>query len=101
MVRVARRAETAEWMPADLASAFLDWVAATYPVCTGATISSHDIAETFFPEFTAATGPSHLRLGTLLRGLGELTQRGEYKYTDRTGRRRTGVEYVVPKRGRA
>jgi hypothetical protein len=88
-------------MPADFASAFLDWLVATYPVCTGATISTHDIAESFFPEFRAATRRSHLQLGTLLRGLGEVTQRGEYKYTDRTGRRRTGVEYVVLKRGRA
>ena len=55
MVRVAGRAETAEWMPADFGSAFLDWVAATYPVCTGATISTHDIAESFFSQVSAAT----------------------------------------------
>jgi len=100
-VRVTSGAEKAEWMPADFASAFLDWLATTYPVCTGAMISSHDIAESFFPEFRAATGRSHLRLGTVLRGLGQVTQRAEYKYTDRTGRRRNGVEYVVPKRRRA
>jgi hypothetical protein len=100
-VRVTNGAEKAEWQPADFASAFLDWLVASYPVCVGATISTHDIGESFFPEFTAATGRSHLRLGTLLRGLGEVTQRAEYKYTDRTGRRRNGVEYVVPKRGRA
>ena len=42
-----------------------------------------------------------MRLGKLLRGLSKVTERREYKYVDRTGRRRAGVEYVVPKRRRA
>jgi len=76
-------------------------VADTYPMCRGATISSHDIQTSFFPEFKLTTGRVHLRLGKLLRGLSKVTERREYKYVDRTGRRRAGVEYVVPKRRRA
>lgn len=98
-MRVTNGAEKVEWMPADFASAFLDWLVAAYPETAEATISSHDIQSSFLPQFKTATGRRHLRLGTLLRGLGEVTERAEYKYTDRTGRRRAGVEYVVPKRG--
>jgi len=51
------------------------------------------------PRSALPPGRSHLRLGTLPRGLGERTARREYKYVNRTGRRRTGgVEYMVPKR---
>jgi hypothetical protein len=90
--RVTNGAEKTEWMPEDFAAAFLDWVAVTYPMTAGATISSHDIAKSYFPRFKVATGRGHLQLGKLPRGLGVVAKREEYKYVDRTGRRRTGVE---------
>jgi hypothetical protein len=77
----------------------MDWVAATYPKCAGATISAHDIARSFFPRFKVATGRHHLKLGTLLRAF--QPERREYRFTDGTGRRRTGTEYLVPRRRRA
>jgi hypothetical protein len=89
-----------EWTPADFAAAFLDWIAVEYPATAGATISSVDIASSFFPRFKAATGRHHLQLGALLRGLGKVVKPKPYKYLDNTGRRRTGMEYMVPERKR-
>jgi hypothetical protein len=70
-------------------------------VVSGGTISSSDIAVSYFPRFKVATGRHHLTLGALLCGLRVVAKREEYKYVDRTGRRRTGIEYWVPKRARA
>ena len=98
--RVENAAEKLEWTTADFASEFLAWVAANYPSTAGATISSHDIATSFFPRFKSATGRHHLALGSLLRGLNDVIKPHPYKYTDGTGRRRTGTEYLVPKHRR-
>jgi hypothetical protein len=49
--RVKNAAEKTEWLPEDFAAAFLDWVAATYPVVSAGTISSSDIAVSYFPRF--------------------------------------------------
>jgi hypothetical protein len=54
--RVKSLAEMSEWTAADFADAFLAWVAAEYPATAGATISSADIASSFFPRFQTATG---------------------------------------------
>jgi hypothetical protein len=95
--RVEHPTEKTEWFPADFASEFLAWIAAEYPDCAGATISSADIAASFFPRFQAATCRHHLTLGALLRGLGQVAKPRPYKYLDRTGRRRNGTEYQVPR----
>jgi hypothetical protein len=99
--RVKSFAEMSEWTADDFAAAFLAWVAAEYPATAGATISSADIATSFFPRFKAATGRHHVTLGMLLRGLAKVAGPRPYKYIDSTGRRRTGTEYLVPRRRRA
>jgi hypothetical protein len=86
-----------EWTPADFAGCFLWWLSTTYPDCAGYNISLADIEDEFFPRFQAAAGCHNLQLGTLLRGLGEITKKGERRYTDCTGKRCSMTEYCVPK----
>ena len=49
------------------------------------------------PRFKVAIGYPSLPLGTLLFGLGEVTEKGEERYTDWTGSRRSATTYLVPR----
>jgi hypothetical protein len=88
---------TVEWTPADFARCFLWWLATEYTNCAGRNVSIADIEDEFFPRFQTAAGCQSLQLGTLLRGLGEVTKKGERRYTDHTGKRCSMTEYRVPK----
>jgi hypothetical protein len=65
------------------------------------TSEAHTITQRSARHRRSLTSRQHLRLGTLLRGLSKVAEHAEYKYTDRNGRRRNGVEYAVPRRRRA
>ena len=86
-------AKKLEWSNEDFASCFLHWLVTEFPATRGGRISLHDIEKDFFPRFKAAAGCRNLRLGALLRGLGNVTTKTEVPYIDATGRRRTLIEY--------
>ena len=86
-----------EWTNQDFAREFLRWVAREYPDCVGRKISAGDIEVYFLPRFQTRTGRIHLALGSLLRGLGKVTEKTERSYMDWTGAQRELVEYRVPK----
>jgi hypothetical protein len=90
--------------PADIARVFLLWVAETYPECAGKTINASDIEHHFFPRFKVAIDCPNLPLGTLQRGLTDLsdyddiTEKVEERYKDwRDGKRRSRTTYLVPR----
>lgn len=85
-----------DWTPQDFARLFLEWVASEYPSCRGSSIVKPDVEKYFLPRFKAATGCTHLKLGSLLLGLGDVTHKSERMYTDGTGRRRSVMVYDVP-----
>ena len=86
-----------EWTNQDFAREFLHWVAREYPDCAGRKIAAGDIEVHFLPRFQTRTGRIHLALGSLLRGLGKVTEKTERSYMDWTGAQRELVEYRVPK----
>jgi hypothetical protein len=86
-----------EWTNQDFAREFLHWVAREYPDCAGRKISACDIEVHFLPRFRMCTCRIHLALGSLLRGLGKVTEKTERSYMDWTGAQRELVEYRVPK----
>lgn len=86
-----------EWTNQDFAREFLHWVAREYPDCAGRKIAAGDIEVHFLPRFKTRTGRIHLALGSLLRGLGKVTEKTERSYMDWTGAQRELVEYRVPK----
>ena len=90
-----------EWTNELFARSFLRWIAREYPDCAGKKISASDIETYLLPRFQAATGCVHLALGSLLRGLGKVTEKTERSYMDWTGAQRELVEYRVPRRRRA
>jgi hypothetical protein len=90
-----------EWTNEDFAREFLRWIAREYPDCAGRKIVANDIEVSFLPRFQAATGCVHLALGSLLRGLSNVTQKTERSYTDWTGLQRTTMEYRVPRSRRS
>lgn len=92
-----KRDDQEEYTPADFARIFLQWIATEYPPCSGRNVNVPDIEEGFLPRFKAAIDCPYLQLGTLLRGLGEVTEKGEERYTDWTGRRRSTTTYDVPR----
>jgi hypothetical protein len=86
-----------EWTNQDFAREFLHWVAREYPDCAGKKISAGDIEVHLLPRFQAHTGRIHLALGSLLRGLGKVTEKSARSYMDWTGAQRELVEYRVPR----
>ena len=83
----------AEWSQEDFGLAFLQWFDETYSDDWGTWVWFPDIRKHYFPRFKAATGARYLQLGSLIRGLGDVTHTRPMQYVDATGRRRSTTEY--------
>jgi hypothetical protein len=87
----------AEWSPEDFARVFLSWLVMTDPNYCDGWVWFPDIRKHLFKRFKVDAGCRYLKLGTLARGLGGVTQKREVTHVDITGRRRTTTEYWVPR----
>jgi hypothetical protein len=100
-VRVKRAARNRGiWSPEDFARQFLEWLVATDPKFRNSRVCVPDIESDLLPRFKAENGCPKLQLGTLLRGLRNVSA-GKHEnvpYLDPTGRRRTMTEYEVRKK---
>ena len=86
-----------DWSNEDFARQFLQWLVDRYPAYRSGRVCVPDIRDYLFAQFKEETGCRHLEAGSLLRGLGNVTDKAEVIYTDATGRRRTMTEYGVGK----
>jgi hypothetical protein len=97
-VRIKRTARNRRiWVPEDFARQFLKWLVAIDPKFYNGRVCVPDIESDLFPRFKADNGCLKLQLGTLLRGLRNVSA-GKHEnvpYLDPTGRRRTMTEYEV------
>lgn len=84
-----------DWSPEDFARVFLSWLVMADPNYRSGWVWFPDIGKHLFKRFKAESGCRHLKLGTLVRGLGSVTMKREVAHTDITGRRRTATEYWV------
>jgi hypothetical protein len=87
-----------DWTSADFARLFLGWLTHEYPATRGGSIRVSDIEKHLFPRFQKVAGCIHLQVGSMLRGLGSVTEKQEIHLTDHTGRRRLVTAYVFPHR---
>jgi hypothetical protein len=84
-----------EWSQEDFAAVFLARLVMCDPNYRNGWVWFPDIRKHLFKRFKAEAGCRYLKLGALVRGLGNVTQRREVTHTDITGRRRTTTEYWV------
>jgi hypothetical protein len=96
-VRVDRPIDEAvEWNNAMFARLFLEWLVGE-PIFCGAWVSAYDIDTELLPRFQLAADCPHLEAGALRRGLAEVTAKRERATTDRSGKRISMTEYLIPK----
>jgi hypothetical protein len=85
------------WTADDFARQFLTWLVATHSKFRNSRVCVPDIESDLLPRFKADHGCPELQLGTLLRGLRNVSA-GKHEnvpYLDPSGRRRTMTEYEV------
>jgi hypothetical protein len=92
--------EPRERTPEGFARDFMAWMIDGCGVTAGRYASVPDIEREFLPRFRVAVGCPYLSLGTLLRGLRNVTTKRERSYFDVKGKRCSLMEYQIKPRRR-